>query len=134
MCQVRGFRASKDRPLNEGQIVFSQITDHLPLQAFQRCLQRYRWPYKVKSFSCLDQFLCMAFARITDRDSLRDIETGLRAQRRKRYHMGIRGHVARTTSAKGNERRDRRIDADRARSLLAIARRRDDRLVEPGAF
>ena len=75
--------------MNEGQIVFSQITDHLPMQAFHRCVQRYRGHYKVQSFSCLDQFLCMAFAQLTYRDSLRDIEAGLRAQQSKLYHMGI---------------------------------------------
>ncbi len=108
--------------MNEGQIVFSQITNHLPMQAFHRCVQRYRGHYKVKSFSCLDQFLCMAFAQLTYRDSLRDIEAGLRAQQSKLYHMGIRGHVARTTLAKANETRDWRIYADFAQTLIAIAR------------
>ena len=76
----------------EGKIVFAQVMDHLPMHSFHRCVERYRGQYKVQSFSCLDQYLCMAFAQITYRESLRDIEACLRAQRAKLYHMGIRGH------------------------------------------
>ncbi len=105
-----------------GKIVFAQLIDHLPLHSFRRCVQRYRGHYKVQSFSCLDQYLCMAFAQITYRESLRDIEVCLRAQGPKLYHMGIRGHVSRSTLADANERRDWRIHADFAQSLIRIAR------------
>ena len=105
-----------------GKIVFAQVIDHLPLHTFYRCVQRYRGHYKVQSFSCLDQYLCMAFAQLTYRDSLRDVETCLRAQKAKLYHMGIRGHVPRATLADANERRDWRIHADFAQALIVIAR------------
>ncbi len=106
-----------------GKIVFAQVIDHLPIHTFHRCVQRYRGHYKIKSFSCLDQYLCMAFAQLTFRESLRDIEGCLRAQRAKLYHMGIRGGVSRNTLANANERRDWRIQADFAQSLIHIARR-----------
>ncbi len=108
--------------MNTGKIVFSQLTDHLPLHEFRRCVQRYRGHYKVKSFSCLDQYLCMAFAQLTYRESLRDIEACLRAQRAKLYHMGLRGTVSRNTLANANEKRDWRIYADFAQALIDIAR------------
>ena len=108
--------------MNTGKIVFSQLTDHLPLHEFRRCVRRYRGHYKVKSFSCLDQFLCMAFAQLTYRESLRDIEACLRAQRAKLYHMGLRGQVSRNTLANANQKRDWRIYADFAQVLIAIAR------------
>ncbi len=108
--------------MNTGKIVFSQLTDHLPLHEFRRCVQRYRGHYKVKSFSCLDQYLCMAFAQLTYRESLRDIEACLRAQRAKLYHMGLRGRVSRNTLANANEKRDWRIYADFAQALIAMAR------------
>jgi hypothetical protein len=116
-----------------GKLVFAQLTDHLPLYTFRRCVARYRGHRKVKSFSCLDQYLCMAFAQLTYRESLRDIETCLRAQRAKLYHMGIRGNVSRNTLANANAERDWRIYADFAQSLIHIARRlyaRDDFGVE----
>ena len=106
-----------------GKIVFAQLIDHLPLHTFRRCVQRYRGHYKVQSFSCLDQYLCMAFAQLTYRQSLRDIEACLRAQNSKLYHMGIRGHVSRSTLADANELRDWRIHADFAEGLIGIARR-----------
>ena len=106
-----------------GRIVFAQLIDHLPLHAFRRCVQRYGGHYKVRSFSCLDQYLCMAFAQLTYRESLRDIEACLRAQNSKLYHMGIRGNVSRSTLADANESRDWRIYADFAQTLIAIARR-----------
>ncbi len=106
-----------------GKMVFAQLVDHLPMHVFRRCVARYRGHYKVQSFSCLDQYLCMAFAQLTYRESLRDIEACLRAQRAKLYHMGIRGHVSRATLADANERRDWRIHADFAQALIAIARR-----------
>jgi hypothetical protein len=95
---------------------------HLPLTTFRRCVTRYRGAFKVKSFSCLDQFLCMAFAQLTFRESLRDIEVCLRAQSSKLYHLGIRSAVARNTLANANAVRDWRIYADFAQSLIGIAR------------
>jgi len=102
--------------------VFAQLMQHLPLTTFRRCVTRYRGAFKVKSFSCLDQFLCMAFAQLTFRESLRDIEICLRAQSSKLYHLGIRSAVARNTLANANAVRDWRIYADFAQSLIGIAR------------
>lgn len=109
--------------MNQGKLVFAQVTQHLPLTTFRRCVSRYRGEHKVKSFSCLDQFLCMAFAQLTFRESLRDIEACLRAQRAKLYHLGIRSVVARNTLANANAVRDWRIYADFAQSLIGIARK-----------
>jgi hypothetical protein len=109
--------------MHQGKLVFAQLTEHLPLTTFRRCVARYRGEYKVKSFSCLDQFLCMAFAQLTFRESLRDIEACLRAQHTKLYHLGIRASVARNTLANANAVRDWRIYADFAQSLIGIARR-----------
>jgi hypothetical protein len=108
--------------MNQGKLVFAQLMQHLPLTTFRRCVTRYRGQRKVKSFSCLDQFLCMAFAQLTYRESLRDIEACLRAQRSKLYHLGIRSTVARNTLANANAVRDWRIYADFAQSLIGIAR------------
>lgn len=109
--------------MNRGKLVFAQLMQHLPLTTFRRCVIRYRGEFKVKSFSCLDQFLCMAFAQLTYRESLRDIEVCLRAQSSKLYHLGIRSAVARNTLANANAVRDWRIYADFAQSLICIARR-----------
>ena len=109
--------------MNRGKLVFAQLMQHLPLTTFRRCVIRYRGEFKVKSFSCLDQFLCMAFAQLTYRESLRDIEVCLRAQSSKLYHLGIRSAVARNTLANANAVRDWRIYADFAQSLIGIARR-----------
>jgi hypothetical protein len=109
--------------MNLGKLVFAQVTRHLPLTTFRRCVARYGGGHKVKSFSCLDQYLCMAFAQLTYRESLRDIEACLRAQAGKLYHMGIKSRVSRSTLADANESRDWRIYADFAQSLIAIARR-----------
>jgi hypothetical protein len=106
-----------------GKLVFAQVMDHLPLHTFRRCVARYRGEHKVKRFSCLDQYLCMAFAQLTYRESLRDIEACLRAQSSKLYHLGIRGHVARNTLANANATRDWRIYCEFAQSLIGIARR-----------
>jgi hypothetical protein len=103
-------------------MVFAQLMDFLPLSEFRRCVARYQGEYKVRGFSCLDQFLCLAFAQLTYRESLRDIETCLRAMQPKLYHMGIRGRVARSTLADANEARDWRIYADFAQVLIAIAK------------
>src|SRR6059036_3157262 len=109
--------------MNLGKLVFAQITQHLPLTTFRRCVARYGGGHKVKSFPCLDHYLCMAFAQLTYRESLRDIEACLRAQAGKLYHMGIKSRVSRSTLADANESRDWRIYADFAQSLIAIARR-----------
>jgi len=109
--------------MHQGQLVFAQLMQHLPLTTFRRCVARYAGEHKVKRFSCLDQYLCMAFAQLTYRESLRDIEACLRAQASKLYHMGLRSHVARNTLANANATRDWRIYCDFAQSLIAIARR-----------
>jgi uncharacterized protein DUF4372/DDE family transposase len=110
--------------MNQGKLVFAQVTEHLPLTTLRRCVARYRGEYKIRSFSCLDQFLCMAFAQLTFRESLREIEACLRAHTLKLYHMGIRSkRVSRSTLADANEARDWRIYADFAQSLIAMARR-----------
>ena len=106
-----------------GSLVFSQVMEHLPMHTFRRCVQRYRGNHKIKTFSCLDQFRCMAFAQLTYRESLRDIEACLRAQQNKLYHMGIRGGISRNTIANANKVRDWRIYADFAQSLIQIARK-----------
>jgi hypothetical protein len=105
-----------------GKIVFSQIMDHLPLHTFSRCVKRYAGNRKVHSFKCLDQYYCMAFAQLTYRESLRDIEACLRGQHQKLYHMGIRGPVSRNTMANANKVRDWRIYAELANALIHIAR------------
>jgi hypothetical protein len=105
-----------------GKLVFAQVMEHLPLHSFRRIVARYGGERKVKSFSCLDQFLSMAFAQLTFRESLRDIEACLRAQRSKLYHLGIRSTVARNTLANANAVRDWRIYADFAQTLITIAR------------
>jgi len=102
--------------------VFAQLIDFLPRYGFQQCVQRYRGNYKIKTFSCWDQFLCMAFAQLTYRESLRDIEACLRSAQHKLYHMGFRGKVSRNTLAHANEIRDWRIYADFAQILIARAR------------
>jgi IS4 transposase len=106
-----------------GRLVFSQLMDYLPIHTFRRCVQRYRGNYKIKYFKCLDQYLCMAFAQLTYRESLRDIEACLRAQRKKLYHMGIRSNVSRNTISNANKVRDWRIYADFAQSLIHTARK-----------
>jgi len=108
--------------MNSGRPVFSQLMDFVPAYEFRKCVARYRGNYKVKSFSCWDQFLCMAFAQLTYRESLRDIEACLRASGTKLYHMGIRGKVSRNTLAHANETRDWRIYADFAQVLIREAR------------
>lgn len=105
-----------------GKLVFSQVIEHLPMHTFRRCIARYQGNRYAKSFSCLDQYLCMAFAQLTYRESLRDIEACLRAHKDKLYHMGIRGRISRSTLADANERRDWRIYADYAQALIRIAR------------
>jgi len=108
--------------MNLGRTVFSQLVDFLPTYQFQICVDRYQGNRYVKDFSCWDQFLCLAFAQLTYRESLRDIEACLRAQQPKLYHMGFRGRVSRNTLAHANEHRDWRIYADFAQILIGIAR------------
>jgi hypothetical protein len=105
-----------------GRLVFSQLMDFLPMRQLHRCVNRYHGNHYMKSFSCLDQFLCMSFAQLSYRESLRDIESCLRAMQNKLYHMGIRTKVSRTTLADANENRDWRIYADFAQVLIKIAR------------
>jgi len=109
--------------MNSGKTIFAQLMDFLPIYEFHQCVQRYHGHYKMKSFSCWDQFLCMAFAQLTYRESLRDIEACLRSAQRKLYHMGIRGKISRNTLAHANQVRDWRIYADFAQILIARARR-----------
>src|SRR5215470_9357279 len=106
-----------------GKLVFAQVMDFLPLHTFRRCVARYPSSYPTKTFSHLDQYLSMAFAQLTFRESLRDIEVCLRAQEAKLYHLGIRGRVSRSTLADANENRDWRIYRDLANALIAEARK-----------
>ena len=109
--------------MSQGQYVFSQIMDHLPLTTFRRCVDRYDGERKIKSFSCLDQFRCFAFAQLTWRESLRDIEACLRTQSSKLYRLGFRcPRISRNTMANANAVRDWRIYADFAQHLIAMAR------------
>jgi len=109
--------------MHVGKLVFSQMMDHLPWKTFGRIVERYGGDHRVRDFSCANQFRCMAFAQLTYRESLRDIETCLRAQSAKLYHLGLRGTVARSTLADANEARDWRIYAEFAQHLIRIARR-----------
>lgn len=108
--------------MNAGRSVFSQLMDLLPLPEFRRCVDLYQGDHKVQSFSCLDQFLSLAFAQLTYRESLRDIEACLRAMHPRLYHMGFRGRVSRNNLAHANQHRDWRIYADFAQVLIAEAR------------
>ena len=108
--------------MNIGQTIFSQVMSFLPHWDFRTCVKRYRGDENARTFSCMDQFLCMAFAQLTYRESLRDIEVCLRSNPSKLYHMGIRSRVSRSTLAEANENRDWRIYADFAQELIAMAR------------
>jgi hypothetical protein len=108
--------------MNSGRTIFAQLMEFVPAHEFRCCVERYGGNRKVTGFSCWDQFLCMAFAQITYRKSLRDIETCLRALGTKLYHLGIRGRVSRSTLADANEMRDWRIYADLAQVLIRQAR------------
>jgi hypothetical protein len=105
-----------------GKLVFSQVMEHLPVHEFQKCVTRYRGDYRARGFSCRDQLLCMSFAQLTYRESLRDLEACLRSVPEKLYHLGFRSHIARSTLADANETRDWRIYADFAQALIQIAR------------
>jgi hypothetical protein len=106
-----------------GKLLFAQVMDHLPMHTLRRCIRRYNGNRHIKRFSCQDQYRSMAFAQLTYRESLRDIEACLNAQSNKLYHMGIRTNVSRSTLADANEKRDWRIYADFAQSLIHTARR-----------
>jgi len=108
--------------MNTGRTIFSQIMDLLPHWDFRNCVKRYQGNRKTQTFSCMDQFLCMAFAQLTYRESLRDIEVCLRGNLSKLYHMGIRSRISRSTLADANESRDWRIYADFAQILISIAK------------
>jgi len=108
--------------MNTGRTIFSQLMDFLPTHEFRSCVEHYRGNYKIKSLSCWDQYLCMAFAQLTYRESLRDIQACLRSANQKLYHMGIRGKVSRNTLAHANQVRDWRIYADFAQVLIGRAR------------
>src|SRR5271168_5350657 len=114
---------SWDALMHAGKLIFAQLTEYLPLTTFRRCVARYDGEHKIKRFTCLEQFLCLAFAQLTYRESLRDIEACLRAHREKLYHMGIRSRVSRSTLADANEVRDWRIYADFAQRLIGMARK-----------
>jgi len=108
--------------MHQGSTIFTQIMDFLPKHKFRKCVDRYSGNYRTRSFSCFDQFICMAFAQLTYRESLRDIECCLRAMHEKLYHMGIRGKVSRSTLGYANENRDWRIYCDFAQILIHEAR------------
>lgn len=109
--------------MNSGKTIFSQITDFIPKKQFRRCVDRYKGNHRVRSFSCYDQYLCMAFAQLAYRDSLRDIECCLRSVHEKLYHIGFRGKVSRSTLSDANENRDWRIYRDFAHVLIKEARK-----------
>ncbi len=109
--------------MNTGKTVFTQILDHLPRYEFTRCVKRYKGNHRVRRFSCYDQFLCLAFAQLTYRESLRDIETCLNSHREKLYHIGFRGQVSKSTLADAGEVRDYQIYQDFAGHLMSVARK-----------
>jgi hypothetical protein len=108
--------------MNHGRSIFAQLIDHLPIREFRKCVDRYDGNRRVRSFSCWDQLLCLVFAQLTCRESLRDIVACLRSVDGRLYHMGIRGTVSRSTLADANEARDWRIYADFAQVLIHEAR------------
>jgi len=108
--------------MHQGMFVFAQVMAYLPLSSLRRCVARYDGEHKVKRFSCLEQFYAMAFAQLTFRESLRDIEACLATQGPRLYHMGFRSPVARNTLANANAVRPWQIYADLAQHLIGIAR------------
>lgn len=108
--------------MNTGKTIFAQLMDFIPSYRFRQCVERYRGNYKIKSFSCWEQFICMAFAQLTYRESLRDIQSCLRAAQYKLYHMGIHSRVSRNTLANANKVRNWRIYADLAQILITEAK------------
>jgi transposase len=116
------FHREKELRMHTGRFVFSQLMDFIPKYEYDKCVRRYRGNRRVRSFSCYDQFLCMTFAQLTYRESLRDIVTCLDVLKPKLFHVGIRGEVSRSTLADANEKRHWRIYADFAQVLIAQAR------------
>src|SRR6266436_9606011 len=108
--------------MHTGKLIFAQLMEFAPWHTFRRLVAKYHGDFNVRTFSCLDQFLCMAFAQLTYRESLRDVEACLRAQSSKLYHLGFRARIARNTLANANATRDWRIYADFAQHLIGIAR------------
>jgi hypothetical protein len=108
--------------MRQGKLVFAQLSEHLPRSVFLTLVARYAGRYPTLSFSHWDQFLCMMFAQLTARSSLRDIVTCLNGQRSKLYHAGFRGNIARSTLADANEKRSSQLFEDFALHLIAIAR------------
>ncbi|MCC7485935.1 MAG: DUF4372 domain-containing protein [Burkholderiales bacterium] len=108
--------------MHAGKLVFAQVMEFAPWHTFRRVVAKYQGDFNVRSFSCLDQFLCLAFAQLTYRESLRDIEACLRAQPGKLYHLGLRGNISRSALADANEERDWRIYYEFAQALIRIAR------------
>ena len=107
--------------MNSGHTVFRQLLQFLPRHDFNLCVRRYRGDYRARSFSTFDQFLCLAYAQMSGRESLRDIETCLNSHREKLYHVGFRGSVSRSTLADANERRDWHIFQDFGQVLIRMA-------------
>ena len=122
MRRLRGRHQPRQWNMNVGRTVFAQVMEHFPDYEFQKCVARYDGDFRKRSFSCLDQFLCLGFAQLTYRESLRDIEACLRSVQGKLYHMGFRGRISRSTLADANESIDWRIYADFAQVLIATAR------------
>ncbi len=108
--------------MNSDRTILSQIMDFFPKYKFDKCVTRYKGNYKTRKFSCWDQFLCMSFAQLSYRNSLRDIEACLTSQPKKLYHLGIRGNVTISNLSRANEKRDWRIYAEFAQLLIAKAR------------
>ena len=106
-----------------GKFVFSHIMKFMPMDEFSKCVSRYDGEYRVRSFSCYDQFLCMAFAQLTGRESLRDIKTCLRSMSQKLYHVGLRGKMSKSTLSDANENRDSEIYSDFAKVLMVKAQK-----------
>lgn len=109
--------------MNTGKTVFAQILEHLPRYEFDKFVKKYKGNHRVRKFSCYDQFLCLAYAQLTYRESLRDIETCLNSHHEKLYHIGFRGQISRSTMADAGEKRDHRIYQDFAYHLISIARK-----------
>jgi len=109
--------------MNAGKTVFAQVLEHLPRYEFDKFVKKYEGNHRVRSFPCYDQFLCIAYAQLTYRESLRDIETCLNSHHEKLYHIGFRGQISRSTMADAGEMRDYRIYQDFAYHLISIARK-----------
>jgi hypothetical protein len=108
--------------MHTGKMIFAQLMEFVPGYEFKKCVERYSGDHRVRNFTCRDQFLCMAFAQLTYRESLRDIEACLRTKSKKLYHLGIRGKISRSTLADANDKRDWRIYQDFAMVMIEQAR------------